>query len=122
MQNAPFLGLLLCLYSIRAPIIDPLCTVYREALIMCCLCCYGIDLGVSIVILNQSEHSISMISTNESGPLCYQGTRLGKYVLAGTSSSGKGIYSQTNGDNYLFYLVSFTTSITGEHLLCQQEF
>ena len=36
----------------------------------------------------------------------YQGSRLGKYVLSGTSSSGKGIYSQTNGANYLFYLVS----------------
>ena len=36
----------------------------------------------------------------------YQGSRLGKYDLVGTSSSGRGIYSQTNGANYLFYLVS----------------
>ena len=33
------------------------------------VCCYGIDLGASIVRLNQSEHSIWRISTNESGAL-----------------------------------------------------
>ena len=38
--------------------------------------------------------------------ICHQGSRLGKYELAGSSSSGKGIYSQTNGENFLFYLVS----------------
>ena len=36
------------------------------------VCCYGIDLGASIVMLNQSEHSISTISTNESAPLWFQ--------------------------------------------------
>merc|ERR1711973_678143 len=35
----------------------------------------------------------------------YQGTRLGKYVLSGQSSSGRGVYSQQGGDNYLFFLV-----------------
>ena len=30
----------------------------------------GIELGSSIVIFNQSEHSISRISTNDSAPLC----------------------------------------------------
>merc|ERR1719365_406036 len=34
----------------------------------------------------------------------YQGSRLGHYVLSGSSSSGKSIYTQTNGDNYMFYL------------------
>ena len=34
------------------------------------VCCYGIDLGASIVRLNQSEHRISTISTDESAPLC----------------------------------------------------
>ena len=33
-------------------------------------CCYGIDLGASIVRFHQSEHSISRIWTNESGALC----------------------------------------------------
>ena len=32
------------------------------------VCCYGIDLGASIVRFNQSEHGIS---TNESAPLCH---------------------------------------------------
>ena len=36
----------------------------------------------------------------------YQGSRLGKYIQTGQSSGGHGIYSQTNGDNYLFYLAS----------------
>ena len=40
----------------------------------------------------------------------YQGSRLGKYVLTGTSSSGRGIYSQTSGNNYLFYLVTIMSS------------
>ena len=35
-----------------------------------------------------------------------QGSRLGHYVLSGSSSSGKSIYTQTNGDNYMFYLVN----------------
>ena len=36
------------------------------------MCCYGIDLGASIVRFHQSEHSIWTveISTNESAPLC----------------------------------------------------
>ena len=39
----------------------------------------------------------------------YQGTRLGKYVLSGQSSSGRGVYSQQGGDNYLFFLVRKNT-------------
>merc|ERR1712154_230267 len=34
----------------------------------------------------------------------YQGERLGEYVKSGSSSSGRSIYQQSGGSNYLFYL------------------
>merc|ERR1711872_268623 len=36
----------------------------------------------------------------------YQGERLGEYIKSGSSSSGKSIYSQQGGSNYLFYLAN----------------
>ena len=63
-------GRLLCLYGIRAPIMEAIyhaITTHRKALNapsrghFSCLevCCYGIDLGTSIVMFNQSDPSIS---------------------------------------------------------------
>merc|ERR1739842_216927 len=34
----------------------------------------------------------------------YQGERLGVFIRSGSSSSGRGIYTQSQGDNYLFFL------------------
>ena len=39
-----------------------------------------------------------------------QSSRLGEYNLVEISSSGKGTYSQANGDNYLFYVVTNCSS------------
>merc|ERR1712228_46091 len=36
----------------------------------------------------------------------YQGERLGEFVKSGSSSSGRSIYKQTEGANYLFYLAN----------------
>merc|ERR1719300_875992 len=36
----------------------------------------------------------------------YQAERLGLYIKSGSSSSGKSIYSQQGGSNYLFYLAN----------------
>merc|ERR1712098_74942 len=45
----------------------------------------------------------------------YQGERLGHFVRSGSSSSGRAIYTQTEGTNHLFYLVRMSKDIT---MLC----
>ena len=42
--------------------------------------------------------------------LFLQSERLGLFVRSGSSSSGRGIYTQSQGDNYLFYLVGWVHS------------
>ena len=46
-------------------------TTHRKTQNACLeVCCYGIDIGASIVRFNQSENSNSRIWTNESAPPC----------------------------------------------------
>merc|ERR1719400_1589882 len=46
----------------------------------------------------------------------YQGERLGLFVRSGSSSSGRGIYTQSQGDNYLFYLSSENVWMVGPNV------
>merc|ERR1712025_619477 len=46
----------------------------------------------------------------------YQGERLGVFVRSGSSSSGRGIYTQNQGDNYLFYLSSKSVWMVGPNV------
>ena len=70
----------------------------------------------SLILESGGMGDYYQVSTHSSSPvidkhkhficLCLQGSRLGKYILSGSSSSGRGIYTQQGGDNYLFFLVS----------------
>ena len=46
----------------------------------------------------------------------YQGERLGKYSKVGTSSDGRSVFKQNDGDNYLFYLSQNGVSFFNGHV------
>merc|ERR1712168_925916 len=46
----------------------------------------------------------------------YQGERLGVFIRSGSSSSGRGIYTQSQGDNYLFFLSSENVWMVGPNV------
>ena len=69
--------------------------------------CYGGVARMATYVKNIRERDPETLFLNAGD--FYQGTRLGKYVLSGQSSSGRGVYSQQGGDNYLFFLVRKNT-------------